>query len=273
MKRHLVVIDPQRDFCKPKDNPDDNTKGALYVNGADEDMKRLATMLTKGKDIFDKLYVTLDSHQWVHIAHPIFWVDAHGAMPEPLVTVITEDDIVNGKWKTRHPGLMQYAREYVKALKQQGRYELRIWPAHCIIGTQGHAIHDEFDLAVKDWAETFATVDYVTKGSNIKTEHYSAVQADVPDPSDPGTQINTRFIEGLMEADELVFAGEALDFCLLNTMRDIVTAFNDPSLIRKFVALTDASSSISGCNFSDNQFFQEMVAKGMRLTTTMEYLK
>jgi hypothetical protein len=44
----------------------------------------------------------------------------------------------------------------------------------------------------------------VTKGSNMFTEHY-AVFADVPDPKDPSTQLNTPFIE---EADVIIFSGE-----------------------------------------------------------------
>src|SRR5678816_2250300 len=67
----LLVIDPQVDFCDPK-------RGALYVPGAEEDMKRLAKMITRLKDKLDDVHVTLDSHHFIHIAHPIFWRDSHG---------------------------------------------------------------------------------------------------------------------------------------------------------------------------------------------------
>ena len=35
----LLIIDPQNDFCDPN--------GALFVPGADEDMKRLASMVMR----------------------------------------------------------------------------------------------------------------------------------------------------------------------------------------------------------------------------------
>jgi nicotinamidase-related amidase len=39
MKLHLVVIDPQYDFCDPN--------GSLFVPEADNDMKRLAVMVER----------------------------------------------------------------------------------------------------------------------------------------------------------------------------------------------------------------------------------
>ena len=79
--------------------------------------------------------------------------------------------------------------------------------------------------ALTEWESRFAFVDYVTKGSNILTEHYSAVQADVPDPSDASTQINTRLIQTLENADLVAIAGEARTHCLANTVRDIADGF------------------------------------------------
>ena len=77
---HLIVIDPQVDFCDPS--------GSLYVKGADQDMQRLATMVRRLKDKIRDIHVTLDSHQIVHIAHPIFWKDgATGAHPNPFTII------------------------------------------------------------------------------------------------------------------------------------------------------------------------------------------
>ena len=62
----LLVIDPQVDFCDP-------ARGALYVPGAEHDMARLAAMVRRLKGKLDDVHVTLDSHHFIHIAHPIFW--------------------------------------------------------------------------------------------------------------------------------------------------------------------------------------------------------
>ena len=106
------------------------------------------------------------------------------------------------------------ALTYVQTLAKNGRYPLCIWPPHCLIGSPGHAVMPELFAALLDWEQRFALVDYVTKGSNIWTEHYSAVQADVPDPADPGTQINTALIQTLLKADMIAVAGEAGSHCL-----------------------------------------------------------
>ncbi|RYG27000.1 isochorismatase family protein [bacterium] len=253
MKRHLIIIDPQRDFCKPE--------GALYVRGADEDMRRLAEYVTR--ESFDRIHVTLDSHQWVHIAHPIFWVGPGSEHPAPF-TVIQEKDLLDGAWRASQDGLREYALEYVRTLAAKGRYSLTIWPPHCIITTPGHAVHDELALALRAWSEAnLRPIDFWAKGSNVRTEHYSAIQADVPDPSDPATSVNQALIGALEEADELMFAGEALDYCLLNTVRDLVDA--SPEIAGRIVLLKDASSSISGCTIDDHEFFQSLLAKGARL--------
>lgn len=255
MKRHLVVIDPQRDFCKPD--------GALYVPGADEDMRRLARYVAQ--DSFERIHVTLDSHQWVHIAHPIFWTGPQGEHPAPF-TVIEERNILQGTWQATDEGLRDYTLEYVRTLAEKGRYSLTVWPPHCIIGTPGHAVHDELADALRTWSEAnLRPIDFWAKGSNIRTEHYSAIQADVPDPADPSTAINRALVQALEEADELVFAGEALDYCLLNTIRDLVEAL--PNITAKIVLLKDASSSISGCTVDDHEFFQGLLAKGASLAS------
>ena len=62
-KIHMLLIDPQVDFCDPS--------GALYVTGADEDMKRLAKMLERIDGKLDDIHVTLDCHYFVDVAHPI----------------------------------------------------------------------------------------------------------------------------------------------------------------------------------------------------------
>lgn len=115
----LVIIDPQRDFCLPN--------GALYVQGANEDMSRLATMITRlGKKLTD-IHVTLDSHHHVHIAHPIFWKDKQGRHPSPF-TLINAADVENGTWSATKPSLQTHALKYVRSLEKNKRYVLCIWP-------------------------------------------------------------------------------------------------------------------------------------------------
>jgi nicotinamidase-related amidase len=114
-------------------------------------------------------------------------------------------------------------------------------------------------------------VDFVTKGSNPFTEHYSAVQAEVPDPDDPGTLLNGRLIKTLADADLVLIAGEALSHCVANTVRDIANNFGEAN-IKKLVLLTDCSSSVAGFEGLGQQFVKEMVGRGMQTAKSVDFL-
>lgn len=269
MKIELLVIDPQNDFCDPK--------GSLFVPGAQNDMKRLAAMVIRLKDKLDDIHVTLDSHHYVDIAHPIFWIDSQANHPDPF-TIISADDVEKGLWRTTHPQFQGRARDYVQALESNKRYPLCIWPPHCLIGSWGYIVVPELFDSFVEWEKDFALVDYVTKGSNFWTEHYSAVQADVPDPEDPSTQLNTGLIKTLQEADIILLSGEARSHCLANTVRDIADNFGEDN-IKKMILLQDATSDVPDppgtSMFTDigEQFVSDMMSRGMQVSTTVEFMK
>ena len=261
---HLVVIDPQVDFCDPQ--------GALYVKGAESDMTRLSRMVGRLSTKLDDIHVTLDSHRLIDVAHPIFWKDSTGRVPAPF-TIITARDVENGRWTPVLPSMMKRMLTYVQTLEANGRYPLCIWPPHCLIGSPGHCVVPELHHALQRWEQQrFALVDYVTKGSNPFTEHYSAIVADVPDPSDPGTQINTAFIKTLLDADIVAIAGEAGSHCLANTVRDVANNFGDDSYVKRLVLLEDATSPVPGFEPFQTDFIKEMKARGMQISNTQDFL-
>jgi len=263
MKIELLIIDPQYDFCDPN--------GSLFVAGADDDMTRLAAMVTRIKNKLDDIHVTLDSHHLVDIAHPIFWLTSVGVNPDPF-TIITNDDLNKGLFRTTYPPMQSRASEYVKSLEDNGRYPLCIWPPHCLIGSYGGAVVSSLYESLLNWEKDFAIVDYVTKGSNFWTEHYSAVQADVPDSEDPDTQLNMRLIETLQNADIILLAGEARSHCLANTVIDIANNFGEEN-IKKMVLLEDATSDVATFESVGEDFVKTMVARGMQISTTVDFLK
>ncbi len=112
----------------------------------------------------------------------------------------------------------------------------------------------------------------MTKGSNLWTEHFSAVQAEVPDPEDPDTQVNARLIDTLERADVILLAGEAGSHCLANTVRDIAAEFSDPTYVAKMVLLTDATSPVPGFEAYQDEFLRDLAGLGMRTSTTTEFL-
>lgn len=288
-KTHLLVIDPQVDFCMPA-NPTLATKlrvanggvsspeidligngGSLYVTGADQDMVRLAAMIDRLGRKISNIHVTLDSHQEAHIAHAMFWVDSKGNHPKPY-TMISEDDVKNGVWIPYSLKDRPRAMEYVSKLKTNGRYALIIWPTHCVISTYGAAVFPVFGKSLSNWCKTyFKTIDFCPKGSNPYTENYSAVMADVIDDNDPTTMLNTTLINVLQTADTLLLAGEALGFCMANTVTDIANNFGDEN-IKKFVLLTDCTSNVTGYEKLGNDFIDAMTKRGMQLATSADFL-
>jgi nicotinamidase-related amidase len=127
-----------------------------------------------------------------------------------------------------------------------------------------------FEALVEYEEKFFRMVDYVTKGSNPYTEHYSAVKAEVTDPADPGTMLNARLITTLQNADVIAIAGEALDYCVANTMRDIMNNFGEDN-IKKMVILTDATSPVGFPAGLDEAFMNEFINRGGKTCETTEF--
>lgn len=265
MRLEFLIIDPQNDFS-------DTPGAALPVPGASADAERLARLLDRLGDRIAEIHVTLDTHQLVDIAHPVFWLDRSGRRPAPF-TQITVADVENGDWRPFRSEYQQRALDYVRALRDNGRYTLTVWPPHCLIGTWGHNVIPVVAEALRRWEEQgFARVDYVTKGHNPWTEHYSAVQADVPDPTDPTTQLNVRLIKTLETADRVALSGQALSHCVANTVRDIADYFGQES-VRKLVLIEDTSSPVPGFEPLARQFLADMKQRGMKTARAAEFVR
>lgn len=41
--------------------------------------------------------------------------------------------------------------KYTNKLETGGQFQLTIWPDHCLIGSDGHAIQDDIQKAVHEW--------------------------------------------------------------------------------------------------------------------------
>jgi nicotinamidase-related amidase len=263
MSLEFLIIDPQNDFS-------DAPGAALPVPGASADAERLASLLDRLSDRIDDIHVTLDTHQLLDISHPMFWVDRNDRPPTPF-TQITVAEVEDEVWRPFKPEFQQRALDYVRALRDNHRYVLTIWPPHCLVGTWGHNVIPAVSGALRRWEERRrARVDYHLKGHNPWTEHYSAVQADVPDPDDPSTQINVRLIQTLEKADVVAFSGQALSHCVANTVRDIADHFGEES-VRKLVLIEDTSSPVPGFEEVAYQFLTDMKQRGMKTARAAEF--
>ena len=128
------------------------------------------------------------------------------------------------------------------------------------------------------WAEAAASpISFVTKGSNPRTEHYSAYRAEVEDARDPATQGIPEMLRFIEAADVIAIAGEAKSHCVRATVTDLANALT-PEHVKKFVFLDNCSSPVpaipNGPNFPAiaEQFIHDLTARGMRVMQSAEIL-
>lgn len=275
---HLLIIDPQNDFCDlpleylAKDPASGAQVGpALAVPGAHADMQRLAELMNRGLKGLSDISVTLDSHHRVGIERPTFWMTATGGDVAPF-TLITAAAVRAGEFLPRNAKALSRVLSYLDALEAGARYQLMVWPVHCEIGTWGHNVHWDVKQAYNQWeTRQLGVVNKVTKGSNPWTEHYSAVQAEVPDASDPSTQLNRGLIDVLREADQVYIAGEAGSHCVKATTEHIAENFGAANL-SKLVLLTDCISPVSGFENQYTEFLASMQARGAHVAKSTDVL-
>lgn len=289
----MVIIDPQNDFMGNDDGSpfsvtlNDGTKeqASLPVPGAVSDMTRLAAMIDRIGPRLADIHVTLDSHRVIDVSHGGMWRDQNGNSPSPF-TLIGPSEMDNGLWEPRHAEarpqalggqtLREYFRDYVQKLADQGNYPLCIWPEHCLIGSWGHNVQTVLAAALQRWERSqFANVDYVVKGDDAYTEHYGALQAEVPRANSPRTMLNGGFLQTLAGADIIGVAGEASSHCVLETVKQIATHIGVEH-VKKFHLLTDCMSPVIHPQIDfpaiAKAFFASMEAQGMTLTTSDKFL-
>jgi len=257
----VLIVDAQNDFCHPE--------GSLYVPGAPEDTSRLCSLLDRlvRSGRIRNFHITLDTHFVTDISHPAFWRDRNGNIPEPF-TQIGPEDLSSGKWTPADPGARCRVSEYLQKRESTGKYRHTIWPEHCILGSWGHLVEERILSMVTGWERREVThADYILKGMNQWTEHYSVLKAEVEDPEDPNTRLNRRLLKDLSSAEMVLVSGQALSHCVANTVRDMIDAMDDQTL-QKLVLLEDATSNVPGFEDFGERILQEARGAGITVCTT-----
>ncbi len=254
---HLLLIDVQKDFCFPE--------GSLYVagrngRGALDDNRRTAEFIYKNLGALTNVTATLDTHFAFQIFFPSFWLGKDDAPLAPFREVTT-DDIDRGDARPNpavaawlcngnYTWLLKQARHYCAELEKAGKYRLYLWPPHCILGSDGHALagvlHEarmfhSFVRGAQSWVEV--------KGGNALTENYSVLRPEVLSRHDgqPLAQRNTAFLKTLLTADAVVVAGQAASHCVKSSIDDLLDEIvaQDTALARKVYVLSDCMSSVT----------------------------
>lgn len=254
---HLLLIDVQKDFCFPR--------GSLYVagrsgRGAVEDNRRLAEFIYRNLPVLTTITATFDTHFAHQIFFPSFWVDRDGRPLAPHREITTADidggevrpnpDIARWLCNGDYPWLVRQARHYCEQLERTGKYRLYLWPPHCILGSDGHALagviqearmFHSYARAAQSWSEL--------KGGHPLTENYSALRPEVRTRHDgtPLAEGNAALLDTLLAADALVVAGQASSHCVKSTLEDLLDEISarDRALARKVYVLTDCMSPVT----------------------------
>ncbi|MDR2365890.1 MAG: isochorismatase family protein [Zoogloeaceae bacterium] len=268
---HLLLIDPQNDFC---DLPDAECGGhhpALPVPGAHADMLRLAALIERAGNAIGGITVTLDTHRRHDIAHPGFWRQADGSPVAPF-TPIRAAEVKSGAFQPRNAELLPRVVAYLEALEAAGRYTHMVWPVHCEPGSWGHNLHEAVRRACARWEDmTGIDAEKFLKGRSPLTEHYSAIRAEVPDPASPDTLVNDALLDRLASADEkILVAGEAGSHCVKATVEDIL--FYRPETATRIVLLADCMSPVAGFAAQQAAFIETLRARGARVAAAAEIL-
>ena len=229
----LLVIDAQNDFH-------DISGAALPVSGAVKDTERIADFIRKENP--STIFASLDSHYPLDISHTSWWSNADGS-PIGIFTPVLADDIKNGKYVPRIDPVRSL--KYVETLEANGEFKHFIWPDHCLIGSEGQALHPVFMDAIKGWmSKNLRWVNFINKGINPYTEHFGIFRANVPLPEDPATNVNQGIFQALNQHDIVYLAGQARSHCVANSLKQMLQI--SPQLASKLIVLEDCMSNVPG---------------------------
>ena len=258
MKNAFLIIDSQYDFCHPD--------GALFVPGAEEDIRKLAKIITDNAEAIDHIVVTLDNHPVNDISHPGFWKDKNGNKPAPF-TQITAGEVEEGKWIAKYEP--SKALNYLKALEAQGKFLHFIWPSHCLMASKGASLGDDLLNALIVWAANGKQYHAVVKGENPLTEHFGIFQAQIPIENAIETQLNTALIEELIQFDHIYLAGEAKSHCVATSLQQAMDYA--PKLAEKIIVLEDCMSDVPGLGHLGAPVFEEAKNRGIKFIKSEDF--
>ena len=309
---HLFVIDGQNDFCNSGNEPANypvpaggQRKGALYVDGADQEAENLASFIKETAtgsqtNLIKQVHATLDSHHENDCAHNTTWKDQNGNTPDPF-TIVSEESVQKheftpvfqtGIWEGQIISPHQWALGYTKRLKEEGRNPLTLWPQHCLIQGWGASIYHPLQEAYSAWtSKTGGWIDFITKGQWPFTEHYSPWRADVIDSTRPETQLNAGTLSQAGNCDLAIWSGWAGSHCLKWDGVDGVGFFEPDQadkdkgavneFVKKCVFVSDASAPVPNPPFPNApdfaqwrvDFLNDMSNRGAQVLTLNETLR
>lgn len=226
----FVGIDVQQDFM-------DN--GALGVPGAHGDVERMTRFIYNNMDKISNIAVSIDTHTPHQIFHPCWWIDENGNNPAPY-TPITLADLDSGKWRAVINPMA--SRDYVEHLEKDGKKTLCVWSYHCIQGTTGCALENQFsNMIYFHSVAKKSVVQRLVKGQDPLSEMYGVIKPEY----DTNSYINLDFLNKIEKFDKVIIGGEARDYCVYESLKQMFEFHKDHTdTLKKIYVLEDCMSSI-----------------------------
>ncbi|MCH5267099.1 MAG: hypothetical protein J1E62_02040 [Lachnospiraceae bacterium] len=243
----FIGIDVQQDFM-------DN--GALGVPGAHGDVERMTRFIYENMDKISNIAVSIDTHTPHQIFHPCWWIDENGNNPAPYTT-ITLADLDSGKWRAViNP---RASRDYVEHLERDGKKTLCVWSYHCIQGTTGCALENQFsNMVYFHSVAKKSVVRSLVKGQDPLSEMYGVIKPEY----DTQGYINIDFLNRLESYDKILIAGEAKSHCVMESIKQILEHYETrPEITRKIYILEDCMSVIPGFEDATTQAFEDFKSR------------
>lgn len=231
----LLGVDVLKDFFPLK-----NREAPLPVEGSVEDQIRLIEWGYQNTKCIDGIMNIRDRHRDddKHIFRPCWWEDRNGNHPQEFQS-ITALDVKQGKW------IPVYEEKWsVDTVIELG--QITIWPKHCVEGSKGAGLIDEYRglCLYLSHAKEFVPMD-VFKGGIKKIEHYGGFKPERLVPGHPEGRVNLGALGEIRRYKRIVVFGEALDYCVLETLRQIFEYFKDePEILSHIYLLIDCTSMV-----------------------------
>lgn len=175
-KSCLLVIDMQYDFIN----------GSLKVNGGEDLVNDLKDLLEKKAKDFDLVVFTKDDHPFNHIS---FASSHKGKQPFDEYTYVSEKTPAHA-------------------------FKSCLWPAHCVVGTEGNKIHEELSKLIVDGHINNTKTLVLGKGMDAGREYYSCF-------NDVLEEHYTDILNILKSENitDVYICGLAYDYCVVNSAK------------------------------------------------------
>lgn len=230
----LILIDMQNDFI----NPD----GGLPVNNALNDVRNVVSFIQEHIGEIDYFALTADAHYTGHVGFHWNWTDDNGNEVKPF-TVITYEDYKKRKYICK--SLAKIETDILFEILNKHNMNLTLWTGHCLKGTEGACINKDIMDTIFKFSKKFQIpYQILEKGSDNTFEQYSALSPGLGnDIFLQDTFEQCSLIKSLKECKKIYIAGEALDFCVKETILDLCR--EHPYLIKRMTLLADCSSPVN----------------------------